>query len=1085
MAVYRGTSGSDTYTGTDEADTIYGYDPQGGGSGLTLQATRVVSGLAQPTFVVGQPNNPNRLYILEKGYAPENGPLVNGKIKFVDLGTNPPSTTEVLSLRPNSFHNSGETPDGEMDTHGEQGMLGFAFHPRFDGVTERRVYVSLSNPMGDVEVREYLLNDQGVIDRSSEKLIIKIGYTPNSANHRAGWIGFGPGPDGLLYIAIGEGDQGAPAQDPTKLIGKILRIDVNGDDFEDEDRNYAIPDDNPTSFHGVDGQFARSEVYAIGFRNPWRASIDSLGRVFIGDVGADEYEEINLLVAGGNYGWGHNYPNHGNDDGPEDPTGPYTNPINYYYHGNDPTIPDDDLGSSVTGGYVYEGPVEALRGSYIFGDFTSGKILRLTQNGQTWVREDITDRIVGDKTGAFTRISSFGQDSQGNLYVVEIGGNIYRLNPQIATQDVGDSLNGAGGNDTIYGGGGNDTIYGGNDDDHLYGDEGADTLAGGAGNDTYYVDNEDSIVEAIGGGVDEILVAFRDEVVPDIVLQAGQEVELLRAEDYASERELNLTGNEFDQTLEGNDGINRLDGKGGADTMSGNNGDDTYVVDDAGDVIIEIESFGSDTVEATISYVLGSDLDHLILRGNAISGTGNILYNVITGNGEANVLDGAGGYDTLQGGGGDDTYIVDSNGDRIVEAVGNGTDTLVAGDSYVLADGVDVEILTAKTGTGNIDLTGNGIANTLHGNRGNNRLDGAGGDDTVVFTGKRSDYRVERGPNNSVTITDTRENGDGVDRIFDVEVFKFADRSMDFMGLFNAAPSDLSLNGNAVEENSRKDQPIGTVSVQDNSGDTHRFTLLDSAGGRFALDADGTLKVADGVRLDYEQAIQHTITVQVTDALGESLTKSFTIRVQDAPKEAANGSALADVMKSGNGDDSFNGLDGDDRLETGLGNDTLLGGLGNDSLDASDGHDRLSGETGNDSLIGGAGNDVADGGLGNDRLLGGLGKDTLTGGTGRDVFVFDDRETGSSKTKADYISDFSGRNGDRIDLKAVDANIKKSGDQAFSFIGTKAFTKAGQVRYEKTKKETYVYLNTDNDKAAEAVIKLKGSIDLQKGWFVL
>lgn len=658
-----------------------------------------------------------------------------------------------------------------------------------------------------------------------------------------------------------------------------------------------------------------------------------------------------------------------------------------------------------------------------------------------------------------------------------------------STTDLGDTLDGAGGNDIIYGGSGNDTLYGGDDDDHIYGDAdddqlhgdaGADTLEGGAGSDIYFVDSEDTIVEAADGGATDVIRALGS-----FTLQAGQGIEQLQASEPDNNFELNLTGNELSQTLIGNNGSNRLDGKGGADIMLGLRGNDTYVVDDAGDTIIESDDPGTDTAESTIDYELGDDLENLVLQGTAVNGTGNGLDNDITGNGEANVLDGAGGYDTLQGGGGDDTYIVDSNGDRIVEAVGNGTDTLVAGDSYVLADGVDVEILTAKTGTGNIDLTGNGIANTLHGNRGNNRLDGAGGDDTVVFTGKRSDYRVERGPNNSVTITDKRENGDGVDRIFDVEVFKFADRSMDFMGLFNAAPSDLSLNGNAVEENSRKDQPIGTVSVQDNSGDTHRFTLLDSAGGRFALDADGTLKVADGVRLDYEQAIQHTITVQVTDALGESLTKSFTIRVQDAPKEAANGSALADVMKSGNGDDSFNGLDGDDRLETGLGNDTLLGGLGNDSLDASDGHDRLSGETGNDSLIGGAGNDVADGGLGNDRLIGGLGKDTLTGGTGRDVFVFDDRETGSSKSKADYITDFSGRNGDRIDLKLVDADTKKRGDQKYSFIGEKAFTKAGQVRYEKTKKETYVYLNTDNDKAAEAVIKLKGAIDLQKGWFVL
>jgi Ca2+-binding RTX toxin-like protein len=254
-------------------------------------------------------------------------------------------------------------------------------------------------------------------------------------------------------------------------------------------------------------------------------------------------------------------------------------------------------------------------------------------------------------------------------------------------------------------------------------------------------------------------------------------------------------------------------------------------------------------------------------------------------------------------------------------------------------------------------------------------------------------------------------------------------------------------------------------------------------------------------------------------------------------RDSFNGAAGNDQIDSGAGHDTLYG-------GSGSGSDTLTGGLGNDSLSGDSGADRLEGGAGDDiyyvdsgdqvfeafnsgsdeiramesfilqagqaievikawpaeskvnlnisgnelsqNLIGNAGSNRLNGEAGNDRLSGGLGKDTFTGGKGRDVFVFDDRDTGSSKTKADYITDFRGREGDRLDLKLVDANTKKRGDQKFSFIGKDdAFSKAGEVRYEKTKGYTYVYLNTDSDKAAEGVIKLKGSIDLSKGWFVL
>jgi len=146
---------------------------------------------------------------------------------------------------------------------------------------------------------------------------------------------------------------------------------------------------------------------------------------------------------------------------------------------------------------------------------------------------------------------------------------------------------------------------------------------------------------------------------------------------------------------------------------------------------------------------------------------------------------------------------------------------------------------------------------------------------------------------------------------------------------------------------------------------------------------------------------------------------------------------------------------------------------------------RMTGSNGADVIRGMGGNDVLHGRDGNDRLVGGSGRDTLTGGSGRDVFAWDDRETGRSKATADQVLDFRGKQGDRLDLRLVDANAKLKGDQAFTFIGKGAFTKAGQVRYEKSGKDTWIHLNTDADGASEAVIRLKGAMDVSKGWILL
>jgi Ca2+-binding RTX toxin-like protein len=303
--------------------------------------------------------------------------------------------------------------------------------------------------------------------------------------------------------------------------------------------------------------------------------------------------------------------------------------------------------------------------------------------------------------------------------------------------------------------------------------------------------------------------------------------------------------------------------------------------------------------------------------------------------------------------------------------------------------------------------------------------------------------------------------------------------------------------------------------------------ILNGAGGNDRLDGGTGADVLNGGAGDDTYVTDGADTI--VEALGGGTDTiitglSFSLASLSAVENLTAADGAAGVMLTGNAlANTLMGNAGANRLDGGGGADVMNGGIGNDiyvtdgadtiveafgggidtvfasgsfslaavaqveNLTAADGTARLT-LTGNglaNVLTGNAGINRLSGGSGNDRLVGGRGQDSLTGGSGRDVFVFDDRETSASKSKADYILDFSRRQSDRIDLKAIDANTKKRGDQKFSFIGEKSFSKAGELRTEKTKSATYVYLNTDNDRSAEAVIKIKGALDLQKGWFVL
>ena len=294
---------------------------------------------------------------------------------------------------------------------GEQGLLGLAFDPEFARNGYFYIYYSADDPRRSVIARYHavVLGGGGEnlppprAEPGSEKILLEIPQ-PYS-NHNAGMIAFGP--DGMLYIALGDGGSGGDpqghGQNRATLLGSILRIDPHGGE------PYAIPPDNP--FVGESGD-VRKEIWAYGLRNPFRFSFDRVdGTLWAGDVGQNSFEEVDIIVRGGNYGWKifEGNQSYANPDGL--PATDFIAPVIDY---------ERDLGVSVTGGYVYRGSaMPALYGVYIYGDFGSGRIWALRyRDGEILEHKEIAN---------VPQISSFGEDLTGELYVVSYSGQLYRL----------------------------------------------------------------------------------------------------------------------------------------------------------------------------------------------------------------------------------------------------------------------------------------------------------------------------------------------------------------------------------------------------------------------------------------------------------------------------------------------------------------------------------------------------------------------------------------------------------------------------------------------------------------------------------
>jgi len=362
------------------AESVFGTDAT---TGIGIVFTPLISsGLAEPLFVTHAGDD--RLFIVEKG----------GKIKIYQSG----------ALKPVAFLTQTVT------TAVERGLLGLAFEPNY--ASTQRFYIYWTGAGGLINITRFgpKAGDPNQADPASATTLLTITH-PNS-NHNGGWLGFGP--DQFLYASVGDGgSQGDPncnGQNVATRLGKILRIDPLGQ------ITYTVPATN---------SFAAGQdpvVWAWGLRNPWRNSFDrATGDLYLGDVGAGAWEEIDFVPAGSaaglNYGWNRREGPASSGLGTCTDNPPYVSPVISHSHTS------GEIANSITGGYVYRGAKYPwLQGKYFYADFGQGKVWIATQTSAgVFSTSQLTSTFSGGS------LSSWGEDAAGELYLVSLGGTVYRM----------------------------------------------------------------------------------------------------------------------------------------------------------------------------------------------------------------------------------------------------------------------------------------------------------------------------------------------------------------------------------------------------------------------------------------------------------------------------------------------------------------------------------------------------------------------------------------------------------------------------------------------------------------------------------
>jgi quinoprotein glucose dehydrogenase len=376
----------------------------------------------RPVWMSEAPDGSGRFFVVYQ----------DGKILVVKKGLDGSEAKEFLNIE-----------DRHPHFENEDGLLSIAFHPGFKTNSLFYIYYNQKNPADQHSqplnfpfrsvISEFKVSatDPDKADMSSERILLEVPQP--FSNHKGGELAFGP--DGYLYLGLGDGgaadDPFGSGQSTSTLLAKMLRIDVNtrstaNTGWHRQQLPYGIPSDNPFAGEPDMGFGVRKEIYAYGLRNPWRYSWDAkTGALWVGDVGQDLWEEVDIVTNGGNYGWSVREATHHFKPGP--PGAQYTDPVIEYPHRPnlqpEAMFPDHSIGLCVIGGYVYRGKeYPALAGVYVYADYNLGTIWGLRYD---YARQKVTAEATLLQQPK--NITSFAEDLEGEIYVLTQGGQIYHV----------------------------------------------------------------------------------------------------------------------------------------------------------------------------------------------------------------------------------------------------------------------------------------------------------------------------------------------------------------------------------------------------------------------------------------------------------------------------------------------------------------------------------------------------------------------------------------------------------------------------------------------------------------------------------